>query len=100
MEKPETAGEMEDVSDQRPGEVVDGLATRGEMDRKRWEGHHSICQTLRDIYHLTDNPDVRLKCRLAVAMAKAMNEKLKWYKAKQDAVDSTANAVINSASEK
>ena len=48
-----------------------------------YAGHHSICQTLRDIYHLTDNPDVRIKARLAMAMAKAMNEKLKYYKGKE-----------------
>lgn len=52
-----------------------------EMDKKRWEGHHSICQTLRDIYHMTDNEDLRLKCRVAMAMTKAMNKKLKSYKA-------------------
>lgn len=51
-----------------------------EMDKERYEGHHTICQTLRDIYHLTDNEDIKLKCRLAMAMGKAMHEKLKYYK--------------------
>ena len=51
-----------------------------EMDLSRYEGHHSICQTLRDIYHITDNADVRLKARLAMAMAKAMHMQLKRYK--------------------
>ena len=51
-----------------------------EMDKTRWEGHHSVCQNLRDIYHLTDNKEIRYKCRLAMAMTKAMNSKLKWYK--------------------
>lgn len=60
------------------------LASAEEMDIKRWEGHHTICQTLRDIYHITDNQEVKLKCRLAVAMAKAMNEKLKWYKHQEE----------------
>lgn len=55
-----------------------------EMDKKRWEGHHSICQTIRDIYHMTDNEEMKLKCRVAMAMTKAMHEKLKWYKAKQE----------------
>lgn len=50
-----------------------------EMDRTRWEGHHTICQTLRDMYHMTDDPYIKLKLRLAMAMAKAMHEKLKWY---------------------
>ena len=51
-----------------------------EMDKKRWEGHHSICQTIRDIYHLTNDPDLKLKCRVVMAMTKAMHEKLKTYK--------------------
>jgi len=54
-----------------------------EMDMARWEGHHSICQTIRDIYHLTDNEELKLKCRLAMAMTKAMHERLKWYKSKE-----------------
>jgi hypothetical protein len=55
-----------------------------DMDKKRYAGHHSICQTLRDIYHMTDNDDVKLKCRLAVSMAKAMHEQLKKYKVAQE----------------
>lgn len=52
-----------------------------EMDKSRWEGHHSICQTLRDIYHMTENGEIQLKARVAMAMTKAMHEKLKSYKA-------------------
>jgi len=52
-----------------------------EMDMKRWEGHRSICQTIRDIYHLTNNEELKLKCRVAMAMTKAMHEKLKEYRA-------------------
>lgn len=55
--------------------------SESEMDITRWEGHHSVCQTIRDIYHLTDNGEVKMKCRLAMAMTKAMNERLKAYKA-------------------
>ena len=54
-------------------------ASLWEMDRSRWEGHHSICQTIRDIYHLTDNEELKLKCRVAMAMTKAMNKKLQEY---------------------
>lgn len=50
------------------------------MDLSNYEGHHSICQTLRDIYHMTDDEDIKIKCRVAVAMAKSMQKKLKWYK--------------------
>ncbi len=51
-----------------------------EMDKSRWEGHHSICQYLRDIYHMTEDEELRLKCREAMAMTKAMHERLKKYK--------------------
>jgi hypothetical protein len=50
------------------------------MDRSKYEGHHSICQTLRDIYHLTDDENIRLKCRIAMSMAKSMHKRLKHYK--------------------
>ena len=55
-----------------------------EMDRGRYGGHRTICQTLRDIYHIIDNEDVKLKCRLAMAMAKAMNDRLQYYKHKYE----------------
>ena len=51
-----------------------------EMDKSRWEGHHSICQTLRDIYHMTNDDTLRVKSRIAMSMTKAMHEKLKSYK--------------------
>jgi len=50
------------------------------MDSKKFVGVPTICQVLRDIYHSTDRNDIRLKCRVAVAMARAMHEKLKKYK--------------------
>jgi hypothetical protein len=34
------------------------------------------------MYHMTSNQDIRLKCRLAMAMGKAMCEKLSKYKEK------------------
>lgn len=49
------------------------------MDISNYEGHHSICQTLRDIYHLTDNDEIKMKCRIGMAMTKAMHRKLKKY---------------------
>lgn len=53
-----------------------------EMEKDRWHGHHTICQFLRDIYHATDNEDIKLKCRVGMSMAKAMHNRLKWYKQK------------------
>lgn len=55
-----------------------------EMQRDRYSGHHTICQTLRDIYAMTEDPEIRLKCRIGVSYAKAMHEKLKWYKAREE----------------
>jgi hypothetical protein len=51
-----------------------------EMLKDRYEGHHTVCQTLRDIYALTENEDIKYKCRLAMAMCKAMHKRLKKYK--------------------
>ena len=56
-------------------------APMSEMLRERYTGYHTICQTLRDIYHLTENEEIRFKCRLAMSMAKAMNDGLQRYKA-------------------
>ena len=55
-----------------------------EMDRSRYEGHYTICQFLRDIYHIAgeeriDREQIRLKCRIGISMTKAMNERLKYY---------------------
>ena len=54
-------------------------ATDEEMVFSRYAGHHTICQTLRDIWALSDNDEIKLKCRLAVSMAKAMHHQLKSY---------------------
>jgi hypothetical protein len=51
-----------------------------EMLKDRYEGHHTVCQTLRDIYALTENEYIKYKCRLAMAMVKAMHKRLKKYK--------------------
>ena len=51
-----------------------------EMERDRYAGHFTICQYIRDIYHMTDDEGIRLKLRVAMAMSKAMNQKLQDYK--------------------
>lgn len=51
-----------------------------DIQKKRYEGHFTICQMLRDIFQMTDNEDIRYKCRVAMAMSKKMHEKLKWYR--------------------
>jgi hypothetical protein len=50
------------------------------MLKQRYQGHHSICETLREIYMATEDEGIKMKCRVAVAMAKKMHEKLKEYK--------------------
>jgi len=52
----------------------------GEMGRKRYENHFTICQKLREIYAMTDDPEIKLRCRVAVAMAKRMHQALKDYR--------------------
>jgi hypothetical protein len=51
-----------------------------EMEKTRWQGHHTICQFIRDIYHMVDDDEVKMKCRIAMNMAKSMHNKLKDYK--------------------
>lgn len=63
------------------------IAEVEQMTRQRYKGHFTICQTLRDIYMLTDNEEIRLKCRTAMAMAKKMQDKLKSYKDLQEKID-------------
>ena len=54
------------------------------MRNTRYEGHHTICETLREIWQASDDEEIKLKCRLATAMAKAMQNRLKRYKAETE----------------
>lgn len=49
----------------------------GEMLIRRYEGHHTICQFFRDIYHMTKDPEIKVKCKTGMAITKAMHVKLK-----------------------
>ena len=49
---------------------------------KRMKGDNTLCNILREMYHMTDNPEIRLKCRIAFSMGKAMCQKLSDYKVK------------------
>ena len=51
-----------------------------EMEKTRWDGHHSICQMLRDIHNLSTDETIKHKSRIAMSMAKSMHERLKKYK--------------------
>ena len=52
------------------------------MTKERYKGHHTICQFLRDIYALTDDEEIKLKCRIGMSMTKSMHERLKYYNKK------------------
>lgn len=41
---------------------------------------NTICEILRDIYWATDDKDIRLKARVATAIVKAMDKRLRQYK--------------------
>ena len=64
--------EMFDTSEISPANIFD-------MKRKRYDGHNTICQKLREIFMMTDNEEIKLRCRTAMAMAKRMHERLKKY---------------------
>lgn len=50
------------------------------MMNEKYAGHHTICETLREIFLITEDEEIKLKCRLATSMAKSMHRKLKAYK--------------------
>lgn len=51
-----------------------------ESEMNRISPDNTICQTLREAYHLIENPEARLKLRVATSMAKSMTAKLQEYK--------------------
>jgi hypothetical protein len=65
-----------------PYKRVDPVPVK-KMLRKRYHGHFTICQKLRDIYVASDDEQVKLDCRIAMAMAKKMHERLKYYKQRE-----------------
>jgi hypothetical protein len=54
------------------------------MDKVRYQGHHTVCETIRKIYQSTDDKEIKYNCRLAFAMAKRMHEQLKRYKQEKE----------------
>lgn len=59
-------------------------ATIREMNRTDYAGHYTICQFLRDIYHMVDDPsnieEIKMKCRVGLNMTKAMHKRLDYYR--------------------
>jgi len=58
--------------------------TEKEMFRDEHPGHHTICQTLRDTYRMTDDEAVKDNLRLIFAFGKRMHNKLKEYRKRYD----------------
>jgi len=58
-------------------------AHRKKLERKRYKGHNTICQKLREIYQKTDDEEIKSLCCIAYAMGKKMHNKLKEYKEKE-----------------
>jgi len=53
-----------------------------DMKKKRYLGHHTICEKCREIWRIgkeLGNEELMLKAREAMAMGKRMHEKLKSY---------------------
>lgn len=65
---------------------VEDMAPLHEMEKERWNGHYTICQKLRDMYHAVEDPNLKMECRIMMAMAKKMHERLKYYKQKEEMV--------------
>ncbi len=60
------------------------------IEKAKYKGHHTICQFLRDIYAMTDNEEIKLKCRIGVSMAKSMHVRLKKYRKMMNAKEIVA----------
>ena len=56
------------------------------MVRAKFDGDHTICQKLREIYQLSDNEQVKLNSRIAMSMAKSLIKTIKKYKRITDAL--------------
>lgn len=55
-------------------------ADDSEMKRIRYLQHHTICEKLREIWRETEDPNIKMKAKEAMAMAKRMNEMLKKFR--------------------
>lgn len=58
---------------------------------KRRNPKDSICGVLVEIYNLTDDPEIKLKCRVATSMAKSMSNKITNLKAERKDVKNKCN---------
>ena len=54
------------------------------LNMRIYGSRNTICQELREIYYMSEDEEVKLKVRVAMAMAKKMAAKLIWYKETND----------------
>jgi len=54
------------------------------MFKDEHPGHHTICQTLRDVYRKERDEETKEQLRLVWAFAKKMHNKLKEYRKRYD----------------
>lgn len=66
-----------------PYETVEPVSV-AVMRKKRYHGHNTVCEKLREIYMLTDNEEIKMKCRIAMAMTKKMHQRLKEYREERE----------------
>ena len=58
--------------------------TEEEMFKDNHPGHHTICQTIRETYCMTDDPRIKNNLLLVFAFGKKMHNQLKRYRKRYD----------------
>ena len=58
--------------------------TEKEMFKEEHPGHHTICQTIRDTYRLTEDAKIKENLLLIYAFGKRMHKKLQGYRFEYD----------------
>lgn len=50
------------------------------MLRKDLHGHNTICSTIQEIFLMSNDEEVKFRCRIVMRMSKSMHNKLVEYK--------------------
>jgi hypothetical protein len=58
--------------------------TEEQMFKDDHPGHHTICQTIRETYVMTEDPKIKENLLLVFAFGKRMHNKLKEYRKRYD----------------
>ena len=57
-----------------------GLAPIKALETKKFKGDNTICQTLREIYQLSEDDKIKLLCRRTMMIAKSITKRASAYK--------------------